>query len=228
MTKNVTIKSFPNGIKIILMPDISFQQLKKECSDCFSDAANFFKDAKLAVSFEGRNLTVQEEIELVQVIQSSCNIQVLCLVGKDDETNQIFKNLTQSSKEQEKIPCCQFFKGTLSEGEVFETNESIIILGDVLNNASVISKKDIIVLGNLYGDVYAGADGQNHFVAALHFNPHNLKIGDFTYQKPNSGKKWGIKQKQKTEPMMAYLSDDSIQTKEIQFTEELLEQLYHE
>jgi septum site-determining protein MinC len=132
------------------------------------------------------------------------------------------RGIYQISAEQAALRA-QFFRGSLSNGERFETNESVIILGDVAKDAAVISKKDIIVLGALYGEAFAGVDGKNHFVAALDFSPHMLKIADCKEQIPFKHKKWG--RKQNKGPMMAYLSDGHIKTKEIEFTEELLESL---
>lgn len=223
MTENVMIKSYPNGIRIHLVPDIPFEELITECRKRFESSAKFFKGSKLAVSFEGRELDMEEENQLIHAIRSVCDINIVCVVGKDPESEELFARGIDQVLMEQSVAKAQFFRGSLTGGERFETNESVIILGDVLKDAAVISKKDIIVLGGLYGEAFAGVDGKNHFIVALDFYPCRLKIADCKDQMSPKSKKWGRKQKQG--PMMAYLSEGRIITKEIEFTEELLENL---
>jgi len=223
MSEKVLIKSFANGICIHIHPEIPFEEVLAECERLFHESAKFFKGSKLAVSFEGRVMDFSQEMEIVKVIKSVCEINIVCIVGKDPETETIFaKGIEEISKEQA-LAKAQFFRGSLEDGERFETDESIIILGDVAKEASIISKKDIIVLGALYGDAYCGVDGKNHFIAALDFEPHKIKIAGYKEIYRSKPFKWG--KKQKKGPMMAYLSEGKILTKEIEFTEELLESL---
>lgn len=223
MTELVIIKSYSNGISIHMMPDVPFSEIVSECRKRFDASAKFFRGAKLAVSFEGRELSFEQEKQLIEAITSVCDIQIVCIVGKDRESEEIFAKGINLVTAEQAASRAQFFKGSLMNGERFETNESVIILGDVAKDGAVVSKKDIIVLGALYGEAYAGIDGKSHFIAALDFYPRRLKIADCKEYQPDRQKRWGRKQKQG--PMMAYLSDGHIRTKEIVFTEELLESL---
>ncbi len=57
MKNPVIIKSFPNGLSIYLDAEMPFSQLLEEIAVKFKESANFFKDASMVVSFEGRELT---------------------------------------------------------------------------------------------------------------------------------------------------------------------------
>ena len=57
MKNAVIIKSFPNGLTIFLDSELPFSQLLEEIAMKFSESANFFKDASMVLSFEGRELT---------------------------------------------------------------------------------------------------------------------------------------------------------------------------
>lgn len=71
-----------------------------------------------------------------------------------------------------------FYYGNLENGQTFETNKSVIIIGDVCKNARVISQGNIIVLGKLSGTAIAGRDlKQMRFVLALNMEPVHIKIG---------------------------------------------------
>ena len=105
---------------------------------------------------------------------------------------------------------------------MLETENSIIVLGDVYPGACVISSKDIIILGGLYGQAYAGGNGEDgHFVVALEMSPEKLKIGDFKYKTSEKQSKWPIKPK--VQPKIAYVEDGRVKLEPI--TKELLNNL---
>lgn len=82
-------------------------------------------------------------------------------------------------------------------------------MGDVYPGSAVISAKNIIVLGGLYGEAYAGGNGRrDSFVAALEMEPERLKIGDFKYKTNTKQSKWGIRPK--VQPKIAYVKNEKI------------------
>ena len=224
MKNAVIIKSFPNGLSIFLDSEIPFSQLLEEIAMKFSESANFFKDASMVLSFEGRVLSDQEERQIVDVISANSRLKIVCIMGKDEETERNFvKALQQLSFHQEVMENAgQFYKGTLKDGQILETENSIIVLGDVYPGACIISSKDIVVLGGLFGQAYAGGNGEDgHFVVALEMSPEKLKIGDFKYKTSEKQSKWSIKPK--IQPKIAYVNDARVMIEPI--TKELLSDL---
>ena len=220
MKNAVIIKSFPNGISLYLDDTLDFDTLLEEVALKFHEADNFFKDAKMALSIEGRVLTATEEKLLIETITYNSHLKIICLVGKDDKRNQTYvKAISQISKKED-AAMGQLCRGTLHKGQILETEKSIIIIGDVEAGASVISQKDIIVIGSLYGEAYAGGNGSNtRFVVALDMSPEKLRIGDLTYIHPQKSK-WI---KSKAQPKIAYIKDGMVVTEPI--TKELLNHL---
>lgn len=224
MKNAVIIKSFPNGLSIFLDSELPFSQLLNEIAMKFSESANFFKDASMVLSFEGRVLSDQEERQIVDVISANSRLKIVCIMGKDEETERNFvKALQQLSFHQEVMENAgQFYKGTLKDGQILETENSIIVLGDVYPGACIISSKDIVVLGGLFGQAYAGGNGEEgHFVVALEMSPEKLKIGDFKYKTSEKQSKWSIKPK--IQPKIAYVNDARVKIEPI--TKELLNDL---
>ncbi len=224
MKNAVIIKSFPNGLSIFLDSELPFSQLLEEIAVKFSESANFFKDASMVLSFEGRVLSDQEERQIVDVISANSRLKIVCIMGKDEETERNFvKALQQLSFHQEVMENAgQFYKGTLKDGQILETENSIIVLGDVYPGACIISSKDIVVLGGLYGQAYAGGNGEEgHFVVALEMSPEKLKIGDFKYKTSEKQSKWSIKPK--IQPKIAFVNDARVKIEPI--TKELLNDL---
>ena len=178
MKNAVIIKSFPNGLSIFLDSEMPFAQLLEEIAMKFRESANFFKDASMVLSFEGRELTDQEERQIAETISANSRLNIVCIMGKNEETNKTYvRALQQLSFHQEVLENAgQFYKGTLKDGQILETENSIIVLGDVYPGACVISSKDIVILGGLYGKAYAGGNGEEgHFVAALEMSPEKLR-----------------------------------------------------
>lgn len=224
MKNPVIIKSFPSGLSLYLDEEMAFESLLDEIALKFKESAHFFKDASMGISFEGRNLTTEEERKILDVIALNSSLNIVCIIGKDDETNQNYvRALQQFAFHQEEIENAgQFYKGTLKDGQILETENSIIILGDVYPGASIISKKDIVILGGLYGQAYAGGSGmEGHFVVALEMSPEKLKIGEFKYKTSEKQSKWSIKPK--IQPKIAYVKDGRVMMEAI--TKELLNAL---
>lgn len=224
MKNPVIIKSFPNGLSIFLDSELPFSQLLNEIAVKFSESANFFKDASMVLSFEGRVLSDQEERQIVDTISANSRLNIVCIMGKDEETDRNFvKALQKLSFHQEVMENAgQFYKGTLKDSQILETENSIIVLGDVYPGACIISSKDIVVLGGLYGQAYAGGNGEDgHFVVALEMSPEKLKIGDFKYKTSEKQSKWSIKPK--IQPKIAYVKDARVYIEPI--TKELLSDL---
>ena len=82
MKNTVILKSYKDGIAIYLDDTLEFEQLCLDLAQKFRDSARFFGDMQVAVSFEGRTLTQEEENILVDTITSSSRLQVLCVIGK--------------------------------------------------------------------------------------------------------------------------------------------------
>ena len=78
MKNTVILKSYKDGIAIYLDDTLEFEQLCLDLAQKFRDSARFFGDMQVAVSFEGRTLTQEEENILVDTITSSSRLQVLC------------------------------------------------------------------------------------------------------------------------------------------------------
>lgn len=219
MKDHIIIKKFPNGITLFLKEEITFEQILEEIAVKFQQNRNFFRDAKMALALEGRSFTSEQERQIITTIHDNSNIQITCLVGKNEETNKTFVKAIQKVEMQNTDNIGKFYRGTLNKNNHLETDSSIVILGDVYPGSSVTATRDIIILGGLYGEAYAGASGEEgHYIVALEMSPEKMKIGDFRY-KAKERPCWGIKPK--IQPQIAYIKENQIVSEPI--TKELLE-----
>lgn len=221
MKDNVLIKSFPSGITIYLDSEAPFEELLTDIAYKFSCAKTFFGDARMALSIEGRELSLDEEKSIIDVIHQETELSIVCLVGKQQEAEkQFLKAIAEITTHMPEDACDgQFYKGTLKNNQILETERSIVVLGDVYPGSTIISSKDIVILGGLYGEAYAGCDGtEGHYIFALEMAPERLKIGDFKYR-PKTASKWGLRPK--VQPKIAFVKNKSIHIEML--TKDLLE-----
>jgi len=175
----IMIKSFKNGINVVLDPDVPFEELYVAYAEKFRDSAHFFKDAKRVLSFEGRKLSELEERALVEAISEYTDLRILCIVEEDEDENQVYYRAANSFSAGDPNSNGQIYKGCVHSGQRIETPSSIIILGDVNPGAEIVSNGSVVVLGCIYGDVKAGAKGdEGAFVAALDFKSTEVGIAD--------------------------------------------------
>ena len=66
-----------------LDPALPFEELKEAVAEKFRESADFFKDAKVALAFDGRELTEEQEMELLQVIDENTRLKVYCIVDRE-------------------------------------------------------------------------------------------------------------------------------------------------
>ncbi len=221
MKDNIIIKKFPNGITLHLNPEIDFELLLEELAGKFNQSRHFFRDARIALALEGRLVSEDEERQIITTIHNNSDLKIICIIGKNDETDRNFVKAIQKVDLQHTDNFGHFYRGTLKNNRKIEVDSSIVILGDVYPGSVVSASKDIIIIGGLYGEAYAGVESEdNHYIVALEMSPEKLKIGDFRY-KPKEKFRLGFKPK--VQPKIAYVKDKHIVMEPI--TKELLELL---
>ncbi len=206
MNHSVIIKGTKSGIIVVLDSKMPFEELKKNIAAKFSESAKFLGDANMAISFEGRTLTTEEEREILDVISANSNLKILCIVSTDEKMESRFKKSLEEKLMDLSSSTGQFYKGNLRSGQALESETSIIIIGDVNPGAKVVSKGNVIILGSLKGNVFAGATGnEKAFVVAMEMRPVQIRIADVIGRSPDKPTKDTSR-----EPKIAFLEDGNI------------------
>ncbi len=198
----VVIKSFKGGIALHLSEEEDFETILKEIGDRFEEAKKFFRDAALALSIEDRQVSADEEKAIIQAIESHSDLKIICLIGKNEETDRKFIKALKRVEIQRDESIGRFYKGDVLNGEVLESDGTLVVYGNVMPGGSVAAKKDIIVLGSLEGDAYADLDKEGgHFIAAVKMAPHSCTLCGEN-MKTSAGK--GLFDKRKNVPCVIY------------------------
>ena len=208
----LVIKSYKGGIALHMSEDEPFEDILDELAEKFEESRKFFRDAALALSIEGRSLTPDEEKAVIQTINEHSDVNIICLVGKNEETNRKFIKALKRVELQREENNGRFYKGDVEDGQVVESEGSLVVIGNVRPGGVIAATKDIIVLGELAGDAYAGLNNEpGHFITAVKMNPHTCKIGVLSYSHTHGGNK-GLFDKRRNVPCIIYESDGELKS----------------
>ena len=231
---SIMLKGNKYGIIIVMDKDASLDCLKQDLTDKLKESAKFFGKGTLAVTFEGKTLSDDEQKELLNVISENSELNIACVIDENEEIVEVFKksvekiqnlvdNEDSADKQAQKEKEVQFmeqmlekanhddgntgkfYRGTLRSGQVLESDTSIVVIGDVNPGAKVCAGGNIIILGSLKGNVFAGKNGdKNSFVVALDMSPVQIRIGDVIASCPERPKRAKVQTK------IAYLDQGAI------------------
>lgn len=238
MKQNVTIKGTKSGIILVLDPIDSFELIKIGVEEKFKEASSFLGRANMGLLIRGRDLSDEEEAEVVSIIEANSLIKISCIVNEDAEVEKVFAGVPQSAApasepvvrevSADAVPQvvsevfdasnARIFSGNLRSGQDISCPESIVVLGDVKPGATVTSYGSIFILGELRGNAFAGASGDNSAVVmALDLNPLQIRIAEAIAISPDAEKGPKLKLKKKRlmsngdkEPEVAYIENGHI------------------
>ncbi len=195
---SLVIKGNKYGLTLVMESDADYDDIKSQLIQKIKESAKFFKKATMAISFEGKVLSKEQQLELIKIIEHNSEMNIVYIV--DQDTEEYFKNIVENYDNPSPAPTSievpivqaetqlinydeqpqgKFYKGTLRSGQSLESDSSIVILGDVNPGANVIANGNIVILGTLKGNAYAGANGnENCIVVALEMQPMQIRIAD--------------------------------------------------
>lgn len=211
MNSCVTIKSFSNGLKLIIDPDSDFEIILEEVRAKFGESKRFFKGTKTALTFEGRKLDFNEERLIISAIEKSADMTILYIICEDELSMEHYVQLVNKPllNEDDVTNINKIYAGSLRRGAKIESESGIVILGDVEPGAKIQAGGSIIILGGLYGTAICDvqSDDEKYFIACNDFNPENVKIGKYTYVSKEKSK-WVVRPKM--QPKIARINDSNI------------------
>lgn len=208
MSQPIVMKGNKYGITIRFDETTPFEELRALLKEKLIQSSDFFQDARMALAFEGRNLTAREEEDVLDLIETYSKLKIICILDHSDHTAKRFaaalalakqqiaavkmeqrqeKQMKRETRETKQYDVTkedsppsqpgQFYRGTLRNGQILESERSVVIVGNVNPGGKVIARGNIVVLGSLKGSAFAGCDGRRDaFIAALNMVPTQLRI----------------------------------------------------
>ena len=149
MQNPVVIKGNKAGMTVYLDPALPFTELLEAVKKKFRETARFWGSAQMTLTLEGRRLSPEEEFSVVNAITENSGIEILCLIDADAERIRRCEKALNEKLMELSASTGQFYKGNLRNGDVLESEASIVVIGDVDCGARVSAKGNIIILGSL-------------------------------------------------------------------------------
>ncbi|MCL2286510.1 MAG: hypothetical protein FWC32_09130 [Firmicutes bacterium] len=220
--QTVIIKSQGDSINIMLDDGVDFELISQTLRKKVSDAKQFFEGATANVAFKGRDLSKQEERQLLNIITTETTMNATLVeyqepppISPQATAKPADTIIAKSPKFTTVVPSGMshiesntvYYHGGLRSGQSIKFGGSVVVLGDMNPGSEVIAEGNVIVLGSLKGMAHAGVLGDsNCFVSALALQPTQLRIAHLiTYVPPP--------QKGKKEPpkaSIAYVKDGQV------------------
>ena len=133
MSELVAMKGTKSGIVIVLNEEATFEELKQAVSEKFKESAAFWGEATKAVSFQGKKLSDDEKMQLVDCIQENCHLLIPCIMEEDEALETAFQRLTtvqdSFSKEIFAPDRCWMWKPALSSLEMSKQGQKLFLRG---------------------------------------------------------------------------------------------------
>ena len=91
------IKGSKSGITVYLDKDMPFEELLDCISEKFKSASKFFNNANMAISFDGRELSTEEEKKILDVISDVSELNIVCVLDENNSIKEVYENADRKS-----------------------------------------------------------------------------------------------------------------------------------
>ena len=215
MQKNnsVIFKGGKDGIVIILSENADYEDIVESLREKIRSSSRFFADASTTISFKGKQISEEEILSLIEIINEETNLSISFV----EDLTGTFQAAKEKKPDDRKplgsfseIPLdgAYFHKTGLRSGQAINHSGSVVVLGDINAGAEVVSAGNVVVFGAIRGLVHAGAAGdETAFVCALSLLPTQLRIGEKITYFPKELIK---ENKNRIDPVYAYVKGDEI------------------
>ena len=202
MNQLVSIKGNRYGIAVRMDESAPFAEILKETEKVFAEASDFFGEARMAVSFQGRELSPAEETALLEAIGACSRIQVVCVVDEDKAKEAFYQKaveqfahsaaqplrMAEASEpvdmdglaEEETEPAMASEEYHMDSQSASTANPGQFYKGTLRSGQIVESDSSIIVLGDINPGATVIAKGNIVVLGALKGNAHAGSGGNTT------------------------------------------------
>lgn len=200
--QGVLIRGNNEGITVFLNERIKFEVILSELRVKFANANDFFRGASIFINSGNRTISPEEKMAIIDLCQEF-ELAGIEFVNTPMRTSKKGVGISYAQEGDSLI-----LKKTIRSGQRVSYNGNIVVIGDVNPGAEVIAVGDIVVMGNLWGVVHAGAQGNTDAeVFAISLQPTQLRIAHCIARSPDGST---LKKKGKTEPEKARIRDGLI------------------
>lgn len=173
-----------------------FEDMLEKLIEKLNVGKKFYKGATIKISTQLKEFNKSQIIILKDKLFDEFLIKDCILEEKDEVSSKVFQGIYEGRT--------KFYRKTLRSGQIIRYPGNVVIIGDVNPGAEVYAGGNIIVLGNLLGNVYAGNSGNTKaIISAFRLYPQILQIASIITRSPENDEKPYY-------PEVAKIKDDTI------------------
>ena len=181
MTEDIVLKSYKNGLRLIMNPDIPIEQLLTSICKKFAHSRKLFGNSDLAIALEGRRLSDDEIEAVIQSIERNSDVTVTVVALKD----RFFeKEMAQKKDDFYFKKSDEFLKivnGNVSPEDKVTSSYGLLVTGDILEGGTAECGGNLICLGQIYGNAICGRQtGKKACIIAAGIVNANISIGELS------------------------------------------------
>lgn len=173
-----------------------FEDMLEKLIEKLNVGKKFYKGATIKISTQLKEFNEKQIIILKDKLFDEFLIKDCIFEEKDEVSNKVFQGIYEGRT--------KFYRKTLRSGQIIRYPGNVVIIGDVNPGAEVYAGGNVIVLGNLQGNVYAGNSGNTKaIISAFRLYPQILQIANIITRSPENDQKPYY-------PEVAKIKDDTI------------------
>ncbi|KOA20174.1 septum site-determining protein MinC [Clostridium homopropionicum DSM 5847] len=173
-----------------------FEDMLEKLIEKLNVGKKFYKGATIKISTQLKEFNEKQIIILKDKLFDEFLIKGCIFEEKDEVSNKVFQGIYEGRT--------KFYRKTLRSGQIIRYPGNVVIIGDVNPGAEVYAGGNVIVLGNLQGNVYAGNSGNTKaIISAFRLYPQILQIANIITRSPENDEKPYY-------PEVAKIKDDTI------------------
>lgn len=192
-SKKLTIK-WKNDTIIISIDEIApITILIEELKNKIETSPSFFKDSILNIVFEGAKLDSEQKRLMLNFIKektgASVNLKSQFNFNESPDKNNDSTPFDANDNPNDNIAefeKAKVYKSTIRSGQIVDSDNDLVIVGDVNQGAEVCANGSIYAFGKIRGKVHAGQSGNNKVVVmAYKLEPIQITIAGIIAKSPN-------------------------------------------
>ena len=190
----VALRAYRDGLHLIIKPHLSITEIEEAIQDEISRMDRPLTGTSVQIDIKGPILQAEEMARLRSKLKESYNLTVRGIVVSEEPvsppiaaapTTHIISQAVAPSQTRESEPS-RIVPYTIRSGQTEDFPQgSLIIYGDVNSGAEARAGGDIVILGALRGNAYAGMNGRlSSVIIAMELVPPQLQIGNYLNRLP--------------------------------------------
>lgn len=153
------------GIKIIIDPNLNWDEIRNLILDEIKNKEGFLKGSNIYVDFQGKDIRDEDWQEFRKEVYEKYGIML---------SKELYR-LKISNSNNAKIVL-----GPIRSGKSLNVKDNLLVIGDVNSGSEIICNKNVFVLGKVRGSIWAGYENNDKAtIFALELEPEKIQIARY-------------------------------------------------